>query len=859
MLSNQEALELSLKRVMAIRAFIKNIFESNEKVFSGNKSLYQDFLTFFQTADITIERLKHPVLSIAMVGTTSAGKSTIVNGLIGRRVAPIEKKEMSAGILKLTDSQQRSVTVHPTAKASWSSGTIEDLSDEDIYNHIRGIFEKYHGHELKVAAPIIDVTGPIEWQQNKAILGLPENLGVEFIDLPGLKNVNDRKNFEVIQKILSKAFCIVAMDFNDVDPSRIQRLLEEVKDVVKAANNNTEFLLFALNKVDDVKADEETASDKIAQLKALIKESLNLKVEMSILPFVGRLYYLIQMAVIKDSITFEIVDYKRAELIKIFSDCFNFFKQAYNSQVLSKEEYRLIKKIDSALDEDGEISLDEVKIFYSICCRISEAKTLFAEIKRRINESFSHIVIRPTLDDFNKSLINILGDIDTYINISRNNSLIDLVSDKVGILRSKIFIEGCQSEDLFNKFSEESDQIEAIIDAIDAGNQDEEMTFIISRIRKDLRKVIESLLKRNIGFIEAEIESINSAINEIATNLAKKEDSSAIISYLKSQKENRVISVFNGITDVPSSVKKKLISIYLDSFRSELSKKTGVGNFIEKMNSTMPTGILKEFSNPYESLYNLYNDTLSSFTKGKDKYTKVTRTSYSSTWQNIVKDTLKNADRRVRNTLSKLSGLEFQKETGVLVGSIQKYLEKELNDILKALAINARVERVDISTLLVNALNVSKAPIKLPEDIFTFSSPYSSDKKESKYIRSDIVGYHEHSCSADEPIYKSVYENEYTYSYDNEVGCYNRWVSGIGSAEMIFWKIINEWLKDQVKTYMETIKEKAKEVTEKVDSFLDQRHTELAQQQEVAMAKLDSLEMDVKSIREQHNSLNCFD
>lgn len=858
MLSNQEALDLSLKRVKAIRAFIKNIFDANEKAFSGNKSLYQDFVTFFHATDITIERLEHPVLSIAMVGTTSAGKSTIVNGLIGRRVAPIEKKEMSAGILKLTDSQQRSITVHPTTKATWTIGTIKDLSDEAIYNHIRGIFEKYHGHELKVAAPIIDVTGPVEWQQNKSILGLPNNLGVEFIDLPGLKNVNDRKNIEVIQSILSKAFCIVAMDFNDVDPTRIQRLLEEVKEIVKQANNNTEFLLFALNKVDDVKADEETASDKIAQLNSLIKESLGLKDEISILPFVGRLYYLIQMAVIKDPVTFEIVGFNTDDLKKIFKDCSNFFEQQLDLDNLSDDESNVIDSIKSDLRRKKEIDVERVKELYSICCRISEANSLFAEIKRRINESFTHIVIRPTLDDFNKSLINVLGDIDVYVKISRNNSLIDLVSDKVGILRSKIFIEGCQSEDLYNKFSGETDQIEAIVDAIDSNNQDDEMAFIISRIRKDLRKVRESLHKRNIGYIESEIESINAAINEIATNLSKKNNSSAIISYLESQKDNRVISVFNGITDVPSSVKKKLISIYLDNFRAELSKRTGVGNFIEKMSSSMPTGILKEFSNPYESLYNLYYDTLSSFTKNTDKYTKVTRTSYSAAWQNIVKDTLKNADRRVRNTLSKLSGIEFQKETGVLVGSIQKYLEKELNEILKALAKNAQVERVDISTLLVNALNVSKASIKLPEDIFTFSSPYSSDTKELKYVRSDIVGYNEHSCSADEPIYKSVYEDEYTYSYDNEVGCYNRWVSGIGSAEMIFWKIINEWLKDQVKTYMETIKEKAKEVTEKVDSFLDQRHEELAQQQEVAMAKLDALEIDVKSIREQQNSLNCF-
>ena len=38
---------------------------------------------------------------IATIGTTSSGKSTIVNALIGRRIAPIEAGEMSGGVLTL--------------------------------------------------------------------------------------------------------------------------------------------------------------------------------------------------------------------------------------------------------------------------------------------------------------------------------------------------------------------------------------------------------------------------------------------------------------------------------------------------------------------------------------------------------------------------------------------------------------------------------------------------------------------------------------------------------------------------------------------------------------------------------------
>ena len=136
----------------------------------------------------------------------------------------------------------------------------------------------------------------------------------------------------------------------------------------------------------------------------------------------------------------------------------------------------------------------------------------------------------------------------------------------------------------------------------------------------------------------------------------------------------------------------------------------------------------------------------------------------------------------------------------------------------------------------------------------------SSDNKEAKYAGSKIVGYRHKSCSSDEPIYESVYEDEYTYKFDNEVGCYNRWVSGIGSAEMIFWNIINEWLKEQVTNYMNTIKEKAKEVTAMVDSFLDMRHKELESKQENRMAVLEILSEEVQSVRKHQVELNnCND
>ena len=59
---------------------------------------------------------------------------------------------------------------------------------------------------------------------------------------------------------------------------------------------------------------------------------------------------------------------------------------------------------------------------------------------------------------------------------------------------------------------------------------------------------------------------------------------------------------------------------------------------------------------------------------------------------------------------------------------------------------------------------------------------------------------------------------------------------------------------------MERIKEKAKEVTTMVDSFLDMRHKELESRQENRMAILEILNEEVQSVRKYQVELNnCND
>lgn len=101
MLNNQQPLDAALSRVNEVGSIAHELFNMNEAAFKGNRMLLKSFADFFSAQEKARQGLENPVLSIAMVGTTSAGKSTIVNALSGRKVAPMERKETSAGVLRL--------------------------------------------------------------------------------------------------------------------------------------------------------------------------------------------------------------------------------------------------------------------------------------------------------------------------------------------------------------------------------------------------------------------------------------------------------------------------------------------------------------------------------------------------------------------------------------------------------------------------------------------------------------------------------------------------------------------------------------------------------------------------------------
>ncbi|AFZ06651.1 hypothetical protein Osc7112_2187 [Oscillatoria nigro-viridis PCC 7112] len=377
---------------------VSSLVKSSPDVFadSGIQSCLQDFLTVYQEA---VQRLENPSFRIATLGTTSSGKSTIVNALIGRKIAPIEAGEMSGGVLTIKHSQEPRLMIAETEDAAWEAGEWTGLSDEDLYQRISTVMHSYHAARKKreYVAPQITAHVPLLPACDASLLGLPNGIGVELIDLPGLKSVQDRANLATIQKQVNKAFSLVALDYMQVDDEHRKRLLEELKKVVEYLQGRTDSMIFILNRVDNRGADDLPLSERIDKLREEIKEVLSLPELPDVLPFNARLLYYAQCAWGSGAFNEPSVMSQeiRLKLLKaMFQDCAGVIR-------LNTKENRNLKKwfgdIDERVEDNEAIDDETMRQILHYSLEWSGGRELWDCFRGRVQESFSELVILPAL------------------------------------------------------------------------------------------------------------------------------------------------------------------------------------------------------------------------------------------------------------------------------------------------------------------------------------------------------------------------------------------------------------------------------------------------------------------------------
>jgi predicted GTPase len=201
-----------------------------------------------------IYELQNPTLTLATTGTTSSGKSTLVNLLCGAEIVPVAVSEMSAGAVTIEYSKEKSLIIHETPGALWECGEWIGISEDEIRERLYKTMRNYIDNretQPNLACPQSTIFYPFRLLKELQLRGTK----VRILDLPGLAYVGDQGNANVIKQC-REALCIVTYNSAETDSQKVKSLLQEVVQQVKDLGGSPARMLFVLNRIDEFRKDE---------------------------------------------------------------------------------------------------------------------------------------------------------------------------------------------------------------------------------------------------------------------------------------------------------------------------------------------------------------------------------------------------------------------------------------------------------------------------------------------------------------------------------------------------------------------------------------------------------------------------
>ncbi|OZH54092.1 hypothetical protein AFK68_13145 [Hydrocoleum sp. CS-953] len=753
-----------------------------------------DFNSAYQGAT---KRLENPSLSIATIGTTSSGKSTIINALMGRKIAPIEAGEMSGGVLTLKHSQERKLIIEETPDAVWERGEWIDLTDEEIYQKIRVVMHSYHEQRKKkeCIAPQIQVYIPLLPANDLSLSGLPEGIGIDFLDLPGLKSVQDRANLQVIQPLVGKAFSLVALDYLQVDEQHRQKLLGELKRVVEYFQGRTDSMIFILNRVDNRGADDLPLEVRLEQLKKEIKQELDLPELPDVIPFNARLLYYAQCAWGATALRSEstVISAERTKFLKaLFEDCAKVIKQNTDGDLTVKNWFREREDNLELGNPPDDYQMRRIR-FYAL--KWSGGEALWSCINNRIQESFSELVILPALLD------------------------------------------------VFNSFDVLDASLNNLIEVRKIDNQEQVKTERekITKIRQDLQKNVQRIGKDFQQEVQEYIEKL-------------KEDDPNTRIEIKQYAEKKGYQgwslIFDAVAEVEGDLTKCLILPMRDAFENNES----THNIQDKLGEVINPGLAKDIAKSYDNV----SRRLDKFEKKSDAFYRKVRADDESEIKELEHD--EKYVRLLYHTMRQgmTARAEFTLQTKAK--QFEEGLKSLVDDQLKRLKVclsEKELAAINLEEVAIKDLRKKLAENlpTLPEKLFELPDNIQQNRTQE----SEVVGtetYYENVTKTRNETYTEEYKSgsclkqtktrtrsrpvEYTDTEERTRDVYEdieyielflpspklmveQWLSGVEKGKDSLWDILRNWIINRLDYVSNLFEESVIDITNLAERTLDEQ------------------------------------
>jgi hypothetical protein len=218
-----------------------------------------DDIFFNATAKLSVD-LQSPTLTIVTTGTTSSGKSTLVNLLCGAEIIPVAVQEMSAGLVTIEYNQNTTIHIDRTPGALWECGDWYNISDSEISDRLATVMNSYleakYNGSIDISYPQIRIEYPIRLLAPDSRLQLPEGVKLRIVDLPGLSHHQDIENLSLL-KTCNRALFLVTYNSAETDRQKVNMLLQGVVEQLKIIGGLSKNLWFLFNRIDVFHGDKD--------------------------------------------------------------------------------------------------------------------------------------------------------------------------------------------------------------------------------------------------------------------------------------------------------------------------------------------------------------------------------------------------------------------------------------------------------------------------------------------------------------------------------------------------------------------------------------------------------------------------
>ncbi|MDB9313772.1 dynamin family protein [Spirulina sp. CS-785/01] len=763
------------------------------------KSQVEAFREAYQDAK---ERLDNPTLSIATLGTTSSGKSTIVNALIGRRIAPIEAGEMSGGVLRLRVSDHSRLVVKGSENANWETGEWSGLSDGELYSRIQNTMWSYHNirkQETDCLAPQITVYGDLLPVCDRSLLNLPTGIDLEIIDLPGLKSVQDRANLQIIQPQVQKSCSLVALDYGQVDEEHRQSLLQELKEVVTYLNGRTDSMIFVLNRVDMRGSDDLPLEQRIEQLKQEIKEVLSLDSPPNVIPFSARLLYNAQCAwgTRGGHLASQVDQATRLRRLEaMFKDCAGIIKEATRGD----QELRLwFGKIEFDVENDKSIDDETMRKILRYALEWSGGQKLWETLRYRVQDSFPQLVIAP-------AFMKVLNQFDALV--TKVNTIADV---------RKI---------------EQLKELEELQEKLDKSRQQSQKQA--ESLRKDFFEDIEEIRK---NLKENTVESRRRATQKI---------------------QKKGIQGFKSFTKAVDTVKQDITLKLMRPVREALKKKQGAYELEDKLKDIISPSLANQIGRAYdlmrEKLINYKKDSgYFVFTAREGEQKAIQKLDHAEKAVRVFFEVMKRA-------IGQRTEFSLQTQAANFEKALQELAQSNIDELYQLISVQFPELQIDQAIFADFEQKLALTPLKITEDIVDFSAMIQAQeltKEVQVDQRTKRVTYTEGSCfkkehkntTVVEPIMGEVQYREIRIpNFDIMV---KQWTEGIDNAESTLWDRLCDWMV----AYLDQMNKK---FDESIDEIFDFTNRTLKEQEKMAEQKTQETTQRWHEIETQQQALKLI-